>query len=339
MNIGLLRSSVCQILAIAVWLCGFRIAAAQSGKAGDEVNGSQLHRWAEQLDDNMFQRRNEATKSLIKAGRTALPYAAEAARHQSPEVVQRAIGVLIEGALADDESLANDAKQTIADLAADERGLTRARARQALRYVENYLVDTFQRLGASAHVDDAGHLISLSCDNTAVTDLLLKRLARSTTLTHLSLAGTQITDDGLQYLQNMKRLKILSLGQTAVTDAGLRQLEPLEQLEYLGLRGTKVTDSGLKTVAGFRQLKGLHLGETAITSHGLMALKPLVKLDLLRLRGTKLGDEAVEPLSELAALRRLDVGGTGISEAGIARLREKLPSVSTRPITRDEDRE
>jgi Leucine Rich Repeat (LRR) protein len=327
------------IAAIAVCLCAPAIGIAQADKhAVSESEKAQLRLWAQELDADAFQRRNDATDALIKAGRPGIPFAAEAARDQSPEAVHRAFRVLIEGALADDEILAVEAKAAIADLAAHEKGLSAARARQALRYVENYLVITFEKLGGSVRVDDAGRIVALSCDNTAVTDLLLRRLARTTTLTYLSLAGTQISDDGLQHLQNMKQLKVLSLARTAVTDAGLKQLQPLGQLEYLGLRGTKVTDDGLQTVAGFRRLKGLHLGDTAITSRGIAALKPLAKLDFLRLRGTKIGDEAIEPLSELAALRRLDVGGTAISDAGVARLREKLP-VSTRPITRDEDRE
>ena len=62
----------------------------------------------------------------------------------------------------------------------------------------------------------------------------------------MSLANTQITDAGLQYLKGMTQLEWLNLDSTQVSDAGLEQIKRLPKLERLVLTHTDVTDEGVK---------------------------------------------------------------------------------------------
>lgn len=92
---------------------------------------------------------------------------------------------------------------------------------------------------------DMGALTRLSLDdNPQFTDALAIPVARLTSLEHLFLAKTQLTDEGLKHLSGLTRLKRLSLEETKVTDAGLAALHGMRDLETLLLYGTGVTEEG-----------------------------------------------------------------------------------------------
>jgi uncharacterized membrane protein len=81
----------------------------------------------------------------------------------------------------------------------------------------------------------------------------------------LDLAGTAVTDSGLQQLSNMPNLLRLHLERTAVTDDGLGSLTNLAHLEYLDLYATTVTDDGLELLQTLPRLKRVFLWQTKVT--------------------------------------------------------------------------
>ncbi len=88
-------------------------------------------------------------------------------------------------------------------------------------------------------------VVSISVSHTRVTDALLGRLKRLTSLQSLSLDYAQITDAGLEHLKGLTNLRELSLG-NQITGAGLEHLHGLTKLRQLMLQGTRVTDDGVK---------------------------------------------------------------------------------------------
>lgn len=81
----------------------------------------------------------------------------------------------------------------------------------------------------------------------------------------LQMANADVTDETLDVLGNMPKLRELDLNDTLITDVGLAKLAKLPALKTLRLRATKITD------AGFRQhlmesptLQQLDLRETAV---------------------------------------------------------------------------
>ena len=67
----------------------------------------------------------------------------------------------------------------------------------------------------------------------------------------LMLDSTQLTGDGLRYVEKLTNLKDLGLSHTQVTDTALRHLERLTKLREVDLQFTRVSDQGvenLKTV-------------------------------------------------------------------------------------------
>jgi hypothetical protein len=93
----------------------------------------------------------------------------------------------------------------------------------------------YQLHAATSAVTNAGGKIS-TADNgelrvdfsgTGLDDAALKRLADSLSSLHvtdLSLAGTSVSDDGLDALSNLTSLKRIDVSQTRVTRAGTRGL-------------------------------------------------------------------------------------------------------------------
>jgi mono/diheme cytochrome c family protein len=95
----------------------------------------------------------------------------------------------------------------------------------------------------------------------------------ATQVYELNLAGSKVTDAGLEQVGKLANLRRLHLEKTAVTDAGLAHLKNLANLEYLNLYGTAVTDAGLANLAGMKNLRSLYLWQTKVTPDGAAALK------------------------------------------------------------------
>jgi hypothetical protein len=98
-----------------------------------------------------------------------------------------------------------------------------------------------------AGLADKPYLEVLQMANPEVTDQTLQYLKGLTKLRELDLNNTQVGDEGLKVLAGLPRLTILRLKGTRITDEGFRQaLADKESLRELDLRGTKVTPATRK---------------------------------------------------------------------------------------------
>jgi hypothetical protein len=79
-------------------------------------------------------------------------------------------------------------------------------------------------------------------------DGLLQGLSAFTGLEFLGLAGTQITDAGLEHVSKLPKLRGLELGWTAVTDNGINAIAQLKELEWVYLGATGVTVAGARAL-------------------------------------------------------------------------------------------
>ena len=88
--------------------------------------------------------------------------------------------------------------------------------------------------------------------------------------------SSALTDDDLERLSPLKRLKVLTLSDTKVTDAGLDRLTGLTELQELDLSFTRVTDAGLDRLTGLTELQRLDCRGTGVTGEGVMRLQPVL---------------------------------------------------------------
>jgi len=142
---------------------------------------------------------------------------------------------------------------------------------------------------------------------------------------NLELCG-HITDAGLVYLAQAKRLQTLLLTGTAISDAGLAHLEPLQNLAALDLEVCDgVTDAGCESLAKVKGLRTLVLKKTGfephrITGDGLQQLAKLTELESLDLYGNSIKDADLICLRGLQNLRELDLSLVPVTDAGLRHL-------------------
>jgi hypothetical protein len=83
----------------------------------------------------------------------------------------------------------------------------------------------------------------------------------------LQMANPDVTDQTLDYLNGMTRLRELDLNDTHITDRGLEKLTKVGALETLRLKNTAITDEGFRTwLAPSESLRELDLRGTKVTS-------------------------------------------------------------------------
>lgn len=118
-------------------------------------------------------------------------------------------------------------------------------------------------------VDGELHLTLTGWDRT---DYELLRTKPDTIV--LQMANPDVTDETLQCLQGMSRLRELDLNDSQITDAGLPLLSRLPALRILRLRKTRITDQAFREhLAGKKTLLELDLRETEVASKTLRAWK------------------------------------------------------------------
>ena len=137
-----------------------------------------------------------------------------------------------------------------------------------------------------------------------------------------------LSDELLALLKDVPGPIVVNVAGTRVSDAGL---EPLQSLNVVGLNlelCARVSDAGLKHVQHFKSLRTLILTGTSITHVGLQHLvanENLLALDLELCDG--ITDAACEPLSQMKQLKSLVLKKSGfekqrISDAGLKNLQD-----------------
>jgi hypothetical protein len=135
----------------------------------------------------------------------------------------------------------------------------------------------------------------------------------------------RISNRELKEVGSLKNLKALSLAGTDITDAGLEQLMALEKLEMLNLARTRVTSKDLAFISSLKNLRILSLSETQVSNNGMMNLRELKRLQWLNLSKTRVSDRGLEHLKALKNLRNLILEGTWVSEQAILEFRKAVP--------------
>lgn len=105
---------------------------------------------------------------------------------------------------------------------------------------------------------------------------------------------SQITDDAMQAVAQMKALTRLNLWRDAITDEGVKLLEGLTQMQWLNLDNTRLSDAGLSALSRMSKLSFLHLGSTSVSDAGMPDLLPLKSLKDLKVTRTAVTDAGVK---------------------------------------------
>ena len=94
------------------------------------------------------------------------------------------------------------------------------------------------------------------------------------TVVWLNLGDTAITNEGIrQSVAGLDSLRRLRLDRTQITDEGVSALVDLRELEVLNLFGTQVGDGCLQTLEKLGSLRAVYLWDTQVTQEGLDRLR------------------------------------------------------------------
>lgn len=167
-------------------------------------------------------------------------------------------------------------------------------------------------------------LIVVAFSTNQLTDQCLAPFATHQQLSHLSIAGGQLTDNALDPLQSVPTLETLIL-HSDFTDNALPVVAQLPRLRYLDLTQCQITDSGATYLAEMVNLETLILNGTDVSNAGVASLANLKKLTHLFLGDTAVDDGAIEQLKGFEQLELLFLKGTRISADGVAELTAALP--------------
>lgn len=181
---------------------------------------------------------------------------------------------------------------------------------------------------------------------------VLKPLEGSTTVLRLEIHGHCLSEEGVQSLATLPRLKELrisgglwdvgfygssweeramrpaqaSVGDPNAIDENLTLLHRLPALESLSIEGYWITNEGMRRLSRIESLRELELTNCGLVDEGLAHLADLARLERLTLgRCKRITDRSIVHLKKLTTLRQLDFSGTDITEAGAAELRKALP--------------
>jgi internalin A len=207
--------------------------------------------------------------------------------------------------------------------------------------------------GGLASLASSIGLSELSLNRTRTSDSDFAKLAHLNSLTRLSVSGTNISGDFLNYITLCKNLQVLNLSYnpqfkdnrcklvggfrrlndvdlsfTGVGDGGLAHIIGLSNLHKLNLKGTTVSDVGLSHLSHFHQLVALNLDDTLITDMGMEHLTNLAGLRTLTLCGTRITDLSCSYIQRGVNLKQLDLQNTHIGDDGASKLME-LGSLKT----------
>lgn len=82
------------------------------------------------------------------------------------------------------------------------------------------------------------------------------------------LGGTNVTDQDVQEICKLTKLRELYLHRTGISDAAFEHIGDLQALRVLHLRNTRISDEGLEKLRDLINLKELYLFETQISDAG-----------------------------------------------------------------------
>ena len=106
----------------------------------------------------------------------------------------------------------------------------------------------------------------------ALTDEMVAQIVQVKSLVNMGFINTAITDEALQYLATLPKLKLLFLEDNKqVTGEGFKYFAN-KPIDHISLDGCPVTDETLKIVLQIPRLKSLSLKRTRVTFEGLMAV-------------------------------------------------------------------
>lgn len=169
-------------------------------------------------------------------------------------------------------------------------------------------------------------------ENDNRSDEALQHLPMLPKLRTLLLQDTQVTDSSMLHIGQLTNLEnLLMWDAIRVSDKGTTYLRPLKKLKYIHLSNSQITDKSLKVFGELSRLEGLALQFNCFSDEGLKHLDKLRCLKTLWVcgpenRSNDVTDHGLALLAERHNLSCLGMQNTKVTVDGIASFSERFPN-------------
>ena len=135
--------------------------------------------------------------------------------------------------------------------------------------------------GSGLHDLRASRIRDLNLSNSKFNDARTAELTEiGYSFRFLYLAGTEITDEGMERLKKLRTLDGIDLSRTRISGSGLRYLPPA--LKQLNLSGTPVLSTSLTHLERLTSLERLNLSETSVTDDAIPYIQAMIEAQFLK---------------------------------------------------------
>ena len=146
-------------------------------------------------------------------------------------------------------------------------------------------------------------------------------------LGQIQLAGTRVTDAGMEHLAKIRTLALVNVERTQVGDDGLANLVTLPQLGDLWIADTKVTDTGLAKLNSAQNIWRLSIGGRSVRDESLKHLTGLKKLSGLRVQSERVTETGLQTLLAAPKLRQVTLLDSQVPKTKTDELRRTRPNL------------
>jgi hypothetical protein len=164
----------------------------------------------------------------------------------------------------------------------------------------------------------------LGCGNSPATGSCLQEFSNLPSLQMIAFGG-RFEGHNLQHFAKFPNLLHVFLGWTKLSDDDLQYVPELQKVRHVLLNRTEISGEGLKYLSRWPAIDTLSLSTTKITDAGLMHLPLLTKLKKLDLAENDIGDASVATLRHYPSLQSLNLKKTKLTANGLAQLKATLP--------------
>ncbi len=136
----------------------------------------------------------------------------------------------------------------------------------------------------------------------------------------LTIASSQITDEGCRHLSQLTYLDSLNLMRTSFGDRGFRHLAGLPNLTTLYIDGAHITRDSFQIFGAFPRLNYLNISNVPLGGQQQRPIRLAVGLQSVSLRNCNLTDADLASFATTRFIRYLDLAANKISGAGLRNL-------------------
>ena len=158
-----------------------------------------------------------------------------------------------------------------------------------------------------------------------VDDSMVSRIGELKTLDTLIIDEGIVTDDTIDLVAQLPKLRHLRLRLSPIGDAGLRQLTNCKELWFLNLPHSSCTAAGVASLKSLKKLRQLRLGSKELDNQVTNSLTQILSLRGIHLIGVPITDEGLKKIAAMPYLESLYLDDSAVTEAGWAWLFREHP--------------